>query len=174
MVGGALVTFSLFVAPLAAAASFPKRMQGIWADSPVTCATYKARSPELSRDAASQGDRVGLLFVGPGEVTGINPGSAIRRGRPIKRPADDRHLSTISTVRTFCGILPCGVMASLRLPLLEPAPPRSTGVAARYHRAAARLRVSVASASRWSTRHQQEGHVTPPIRRVGRPHPASP
>ena len=29
------------------------------------------------------------------------------------------------------------------------------------HQAAARFRVSVASASRWSTRHQQEGHVTP-------------
>ena len=29
------------------------------------------------------------------------------------------------------------------------------------HQAAARFRVSVASASRWSTRHQLEGHVTP-------------
>ena len=29
------------------------------------------------------------------------------------------------------------------------------------HQAAARFGVSVASASRWSTRHQQEGHVTP-------------
>ena len=29
------------------------------------------------------------------------------------------------------------------------------------HQAAAHFRVSVASASRWSTRHQQEGHVTP-------------
>ena len=29
------------------------------------------------------------------------------------------------------------------------------------HQAAARFRVSVASASRWSTRYRQEGHVTP-------------